>query len=141
MANLATFTGPGNIIHFFIDDLVFPNEASPGVVDRIRIYDAALNPAQVLDIFNGGTGGTTDRAPAGAPTRFPGCAPYARRDFGRSAAPGAADAVRARSRLTQLATGSRDVHAPDHGNALTARTPRVKRRPSPNACCRGERAP
>src|SRR5262249_53350490 len=45
--DLATFTGPSNIINFFIDDLVIPNEASAGVVDRIRIFDRPLTPAQL----------------------------------------------------------------------------------------------
>ncbi len=51
-AGLATFTGPGNIIHFFVDDFATgQGEASGGFVDRIRIYDGALTvpePASLL---------------------------------------------------------------------------------------------
>jgi Concanavalin A-like lectin/glucanases superfamily len=49
----AVFSGPGNIIHFFIDDLVFPEEASAGVVDRIRIYDHALTAEEVAALAAG----------------------------------------------------------------------------------------
>ncbi len=44
----ATFTGPSQIVNFFIDD--FPtgqNEASPGFADEIRIYNGALTADQI----------------------------------------------------------------------------------------------
>ncbi len=49
-----------NILRFFQDDLVFPDEASAGKVARIRLYDAPLSDAQVLAL---------DRAPTSAPNR------------------------------------------------------------------------
>ena len=36
-----------NILSFFQDDLIFPNEASAGSVARIRLYDAPMTTAQV----------------------------------------------------------------------------------------------
>ncbi|MCI0461199.1 MAG: Ig-like domain repeat protein [Gemmataceae bacterium] len=53
--NLATFTGSGNIIHFFIDDTVLGGETSAGEVDYIRIHDAPLSAGHVRDLFNGRT--------------------------------------------------------------------------------------
>jgi hypothetical protein len=64
-SSLAVFSAPNNIAHFFIDDLVVPNEASAGVVDRIRIYNGALTAAEVAALSTGGTGGTTVPEPAG----------------------------------------------------------------------------
>jgi len=48
--SLATFTGPNNIINFFIDDFVNGGEASAGFVDDIRIYDGALTAADVAGL-------------------------------------------------------------------------------------------
>ncbi len=46
-SDLAVFAGgAANIIKFFIDDDVLPDEASGGVVDRIRIFDGPLTPPQ-----------------------------------------------------------------------------------------------
>jgi hypothetical protein len=46
--NVATLTGPGAVVHFFIDDVVTSmNESSGGVVQRIRIFDRALLPAEI----------------------------------------------------------------------------------------------
>jgi Concanavalin A-like lectin/glucanases superfamily len=50
---MAVFSGPDNIIHFFIDDLVYPGESSAGVVDRIRIYDHALSAEEVAELAAG----------------------------------------------------------------------------------------
>lgn len=46
-----------NPLAFFRDDLVYPNEASPGTVARIRLYDDALSPSEVaaLDRLPGAT--------------------------------------------------------------------------------------
>lgn len=52
--DMAVFSGPGNIIHFFIDDLVYSGEASAGVVDRIRIYDGALSASKVAELAAAG---------------------------------------------------------------------------------------
>lgn len=57
-SSLAVFSAPNNIAHFFIDDVVVPNEASAGVVDRIRIYNGALTATEVSALQTGGTGGT-----------------------------------------------------------------------------------
>jgi len=61
----AVFTGPGEIMNFFIDDLA----SQRGVVRR-REQDPAvqlgLDPSQVLDIFNGGSG--VGRRPPRAPS-------------------------------------------------------------------------
>ena len=53
--NLAVFDAGNTIMHFFIDDLSFPNEASAGRVSEIAIYDTALPAADVAVL--GGPGG------------------------------------------------------------------------------------
>jgi hypothetical protein len=45
--NLAVFSGPNNIMYFFRDDNAVGNEASAGIVDKICVYDGALNAGQV----------------------------------------------------------------------------------------------
>lgn len=43
------------VLHFFMDDEVWNlAEASPGVVEYIRIYDGVLTPQQVVDLSEGG---------------------------------------------------------------------------------------
>ena len=51
--NLATFTGPGSIINFFLDDTVVPGDTTSGAVDRIRIVqeDHLQNEDYVIAIF------------------------------------------------------------------------------------------
>lgn len=50
-SNLGTFTGTNNIIQFFKDDFATgQSEASAGVVDLIRIYDAPLTSQQVANL-------------------------------------------------------------------------------------------
>lgn len=56
-SSLAVFSAPNNIAHFFIDDLVVPNEASAGVVDRIRIYKWGADGSRGSCSLNRGTGG------------------------------------------------------------------------------------
>ena len=55
--SLATFTGPGNIIHILIDDYLtadrIPHEHSAGSLDYFKIYDYALTPEQVAGICIG----------------------------------------------------------------------------------------
>jgi hypothetical protein len=46
-ADRAVFTGPGNIVRFFMDDPIVPNEEAAGFVDFVRIYDAPLSAAEV----------------------------------------------------------------------------------------------
>ena len=46
-SNLAVFDAGNAIMHFFIDDLAAPNEASAGRVSEIAIYDTALPAADV----------------------------------------------------------------------------------------------
>lgn len=53
-AEHAVFSGTNNIMRFFTDDTATSGEASSGVVDAIRIYDAPLNPNQVAAL--GGPG-------------------------------------------------------------------------------------
>src|SRR5207253_945805 len=55
-AQLATFNAANNIIHFFIDDLVIPDEVSAGVADWIKIYSGPITPGLLL-----GAGTTVDR--------------------------------------------------------------------------------
>lgn len=43
----AIFSGPNGVMNFFVDDLAFPDEASSGFVDLIRIFDAPLTADQV----------------------------------------------------------------------------------------------
>lgn len=50
-SDLASFTGPNNIIHFFMDDTVVTGQAGAGVVDFIRIYNAELTAAQVQSLY------------------------------------------------------------------------------------------
>ena len=46
-SNLATFTGPNNIIQLLIDDNVTGGrEASSGFLDYVRIYDGPITPDQ-----------------------------------------------------------------------------------------------
>jgi hypothetical protein len=71
--NLGTFTGdpgsPSQIMQFFKDDFVTgQNEASGGIVDRIRIYNGALTADQVLALSQGG-------APPGLPQGGDGAVP------------------------------------------------------------------
>ena len=55
---LATFTGPGGIINFLLDDLATGGgESSAGFVDYIRIYDTALSAQQVEARFLAGDTG------------------------------------------------------------------------------------
>jgi len=42
-----TFDGPNAAVHFFVDDNVTTNEATSGVVRRIRIYDRALTAGEL----------------------------------------------------------------------------------------------
>jgi hypothetical protein len=45
---VSTFTGPGNIVNFFMDDFATSQrEASAGFADAIRIYDGALTAGEV----------------------------------------------------------------------------------------------
>ena len=53
--NLAVFDAGNAIIHFFIDDLAVPNEASAGSVSEIAIFDTALSALDVTTL--GGPGG------------------------------------------------------------------------------------
>jgi len=57
----AVFSGPASIIHFFSDNNVGSSqgEAAPGSVEYIRIYNAPLTAAQVLQAYDNGssTGG------------------------------------------------------------------------------------
>ena len=48
---LATFTGPGNIIHFLTDDFAVTGESAPGFIDWIRIYDQPITVAQAAVRF------------------------------------------------------------------------------------------
>ena len=43
----AVFSTPGNVINFLIDDNIIPNENAGGEIDRIRIFDRPLTPAQL----------------------------------------------------------------------------------------------
>ena len=60
-ANEAVFTGPGNIIHFFIDDnSFFQDDVADGAVDKIRTYNRPLTLPEVITLAGGGTlGGST----------------------------------------------------------------------------------
>jgi hypothetical protein len=53
----AIFNAPNNILHFFIDDLVVPNEVSAGIVDFIRIYDGDLTAQEVAALAGAGAPG------------------------------------------------------------------------------------
>ena len=46
----AIFNGPGGIMHFFQDDNAVGGEASAGVVEYIRIYDAPLTAGEVAGL-------------------------------------------------------------------------------------------
>lgn len=46
-ASDGVFSAANNVINFFRDDLDFPNEASAGFVDFIRIFDTPLTATQV----------------------------------------------------------------------------------------------
>ena len=63
--SLAVFTGANSEMRFFIDDSTTSfNEASAGVVDRLRIYDGALTAAQVNPALGSATfwlGGTNGK--------------------------------------------------------------------------------
>ena len=54
-ANAGVFNQPNEIMHFFTDDLAFPNEASSGVVGEIAIYDSPLIAQDVLSLGGPGT--------------------------------------------------------------------------------------
>lgn len=49
------FTGPNAVMNFFVNDVVVPNEASPGFVDFIRIFDAPISSQQAECIQTGST--------------------------------------------------------------------------------------
>lgn len=51
----AVFTDPNAVMNFFVDDVVVPNETSPGFVDFIRIYDAPITSTQASCIQTGST--------------------------------------------------------------------------------------
>lgn len=50
----ATFTGPGNIIHFMTDDVIVTGESAPGFIDWIRIYDQPVSVQQAAARFQAG---------------------------------------------------------------------------------------
>jgi hypothetical protein len=52
--DIATFTGADAIIHFLRDDSVAGGENPSGFLDRVRIYEGALTPDEVADLFAGG---------------------------------------------------------------------------------------
>ncbi len=52
--DIATFTGADAIIHFFRDDSVAGSENPSGFLDRVRIYEGALAPDEVAELFAGG---------------------------------------------------------------------------------------
>jgi len=47
----AIFSGPDNIIHFLRDDFKPYNEDPSGFLDYVRIYDEALTPEQVAELY------------------------------------------------------------------------------------------
>jgi hypothetical protein len=60
-AGNAVFTTPGKLANFFHDDVVVPNEASSGFVDKIRFYDGALTATEAACLQ------TRDPAACGVP--------------------------------------------------------------------------
>ena len=55
-SSLAVFDAGSAIMHFFIDDLAFANEASAGSVSEIALFDTALTGSDVATL--GGPGGS-----------------------------------------------------------------------------------
>jgi hypothetical protein len=49
-SQLAVFSEPSQVAHFFRDDNVVSGEHSPGFVDYIRIYDVALSASEVASL-------------------------------------------------------------------------------------------
>jgi hypothetical protein len=50
---IAVFSGPANVIHFFIDDYIYAGESSSGTVERIRIFDTPLGTGEVAFLYAG----------------------------------------------------------------------------------------
>jgi len=69
VGGMSEFTGPNDIMHFFLDDLAVGGEVSSGQVDYIRLYDDVLTQNQVLTRYLdrgndlGGGGGTVTPEP------------------------------------------------------------------------------
>lgn len=49
----AIFSAANNVMNFFVDDTAFPNEASSGFVDFIRVFDAPMTADQAACLQTG----------------------------------------------------------------------------------------
>jgi hypothetical protein len=70
LSNLATFSKPNSIMHFFRDDTARSGEASGGLLTKLAIYDGALSAQDASDL--GGAGSPIPPATVPTPALIPG---------------------------------------------------------------------
>jgi hypothetical protein len=70
LSNLATFSEPNSIMHFFRDDTARSGEASGGLLTKLAIYDGALSAQDASDL--GGAGSPIVPATVPTPALVPG---------------------------------------------------------------------